>query len=65
MNNRTILLISVCGNLIFGLLIYGIFFSPDELQLNSPTFFGGILTGVSLNITAYSLYSQKRKKEVQ
>lgn len=54
----------MCGNLIFGLLIYGIFFSSDGLQFDSPTFLGGIVMGISFNVLAYSLYTQKRKKEI-
>lgn len=63
MNNRMILFISACGNLILGLLIYGVFFAPEKLEFTSGAFFGGILMWISLNITAISMYSQKRKQK--
>jgi|GEM_PF-5226562 len=62
MNNRLILVISVCGNLILGLLFYGVFLSTDPIPLISSTALMGLVLGMSLNFTSYFLYREKLKR---
>jgi hypothetical protein len=62
MNNRLILVISVCGNLILGLLFYEVFLSTDPIPLISSTALMGLVLGMSLNFTSYFLYREKLKR---
>jgi hypothetical protein len=62
MNNRLILLVSVCGNLILGLLLYEVFLSPEPMPLISSTALMGLVLGISLNFTSYFLYREKLKR---
>jgi hypothetical protein len=62
MNNRLIILVSVCGNLVLGLLFYEVFLSPEPMPLVSSTALMGFVLGISLNFTSYFLYREKLKR---
>ncbi len=64
MNNRLILVVLVCANLILGVLLYTLFFAQNTVSIISGSAIGLLLSGVSLNFTAYALYKQKRKQEI-
>ncbi len=64
MNNRLILVVLVCANLILGVLFYALFFAQNTVSITSGSAIGLLLSSISLNFTAYALYREKRKQEM-